>query len=69
VTDFDKGVELNPSYPYIYNDRGAAYAHKHENDRAIQDYDQAIRLDPNNALAFINQGIAYRYPFALRLVK
>src|SRR6266705_2307942 len=34
-----------------FQNRGAAYIAKGDNDRAIQDYGQAIRLDPGNANA------------------
>ena len=42
-----------------FNNRGVAYVHKEQYDRAIQDYDQAIRLNPNFASAFNNRGFAY----------
>jgi Flp pilus assembly protein TadD len=29
-----------------FNDRGVAYDHKGDHDRAITDYTEAIRLDP-----------------------
>jgi lipoprotein NlpI len=42
----------------LYFNRGIAYKHKGQYDRAIQDYDQAIRLNPRQAEAFSSRGTA-----------
>jgi len=39
--------------------RSAAYKHKGDYDRAIQDYDQALRLNPAYAAALYGRGLAY----------
>jgi tetratricopeptide (TPR) repeat protein len=43
-----------------FNNRGNAYAHNGNHDRAIRDYDEAIRLNPGYAAAFYDRGLAYR---------
>jgi tetratricopeptide (TPR) repeat protein len=43
-----------------YNNRGYAYSHKGDLDRAIADYSEAIRIDPVDADAFTSRGVAYR---------
>src|SRR5471032_1503416 len=40
--------------------RGLAYKHKGQLDRALEDYDEAIRLNPNYSTAYSNRGIAYK---------
>ncbi len=42
-----------------YSNRGLAYSHLKQFDRAIADYDRAIRLDPKDATAYSNRGVAY----------
>src|SRR6266404_1188228 len=44
-----------------YNNRGYAYSHKGDLDRAIADYSEAIRIDPKDAIAFNNRGSAYSH--------
>ncbi len=54
-----KAIELDPKYAFAYNNRGVAYAHKKEDDRAIEDYTKAIDLDPKFAIAYNGRGYAY----------
>jgi tetratricopeptide (TPR) repeat protein len=42
-----------------YNNRGIAWSHKKDYDRAIADFNEAIRLDPNDATAYNNRGWAW----------
>ena len=49
------------TYAVAYNNRGKAYNHKGDYDRAIADFDEAIRLDPKYVFAYNNRGNAYRY--------
>src|SRR5262249_48969062 len=48
-----------PTNAQAYLDRGAAYARKDDNDRAIADFNRAIQLDPKNAQAYIQRGGTY----------
>ena len=41
-------------------DRGTAYRHSGDDDRAIADFTEAIGLDPNRAEAYNNRGLAYQ---------
>ena len=47
--------------PTRTTNRGNAYYHKGDDDRAIADYSEAIRLDPKYAQAYFNRGIANLY--------
>lgn len=43
-----------------YYDRGTAYRHQGDPDRAIADFTQAVSLDPKRADAFNNRGLSYQ---------
>ena len=55
---YSAALRVRP-HPYVYNNRGLAYAFKGEYDRAIEDFDQAIELQPDLAVAYNNRGNAY----------
>src|SRR5215831_14700689 len=42
-----------------YFNRGLAYGHKGDFDRAIADYTQGIQLSPKESRAYTNRGLAY----------
>ena len=42
-----------------FHNRGLAYYHKKEYDRAIEDYDHAIRLGLKDSDSFYHRGLAY----------
>ncbi len=42
-----------------FKDRGRAYAHRRDYDRAIRDYTQAARLNPSDPNVFDGLGFAY----------
>ncbi|MDR3464315.1 MAG: tetratricopeptide repeat protein [Xanthobacteraceae bacterium] len=44
---------------WAYRDRGLAYSHAHDFDRAIADLEQSIKLDPKPAIAHLSLGNAY----------
>ncbi len=52
-------LKLDPKFTAGFVDRGNAYQHKGDYDRAMHDYDQAIKLDPKNAAAFTERGNTY----------
>lgn len=49
------------AYPAIeaYNNRGIAYAGKHQYEQAVLDYSRAIGLDPKFDKAYVNRGNAH----------
>jgi hypothetical protein len=49
----------NPKDVVAYHNRGDAYGHKGDIDRAISDYTKAIVLDPNYVPAYNSRGRAY----------
>jgi tetratricopeptide (TPR) repeat protein len=48
LTDFNKAVELDPTYAMALIDRGTAYDNKGDHAHAIADFDAAIKLDPKS---------------------
>jgi hypothetical protein len=53
------GRETRDNLVAALGNRGNAYAHTGQYDRAIEDYDQAIRLNPKEAQVFLTRGTAY----------
>jgi tetratricopeptide (TPR) repeat protein len=68
IAEFDKVLELNPSYSAAYLGRGNAHYEKAHQDafdklqleRAITDFKKAIELNPESALAYCHLGWAYQ---------
>ena len=58
IADLDKAISLAPSNPYLYYNRGNAYAAGSDFDKAIDDYNRAVELDPKMAEAYYNRGLA-----------
>jgi tetratricopeptide (TPR) repeat protein len=52
--------ESNRNRRIAYDNRGAAWHAKADNDRAIADYSEAIKINPKDALAYDNRGTAWR---------
>ena len=59
IRDFDRSIELNPTYSKPFNNRGVAYVRKHQYDGATDAFDRAIKLNPNYGEAFANRAGAY----------
>jgi tetratricopeptide (TPR) repeat protein len=59
ITACNSVLKDNSSDPEAYLSRGAEYARKNDQKRAIADYDQALQLNPQYALAYYNRGLAY----------
>ena len=66
---FNKAINLEPTQPFAYNNRGLAYYGEGKIDQAIADYNKSIKLDPNYILPILNKGNAFsrkkRYKDAL----
>src|SRR5262245_15177418 len=52
-------IKLNPKDAIAYHNRGEAFSHKGDVDRAIADYNKAIEFNPNYAPAYNSRGRAY----------
>jgi len=59
ISDFNKSIEINPSYAGAYNNRGLAYCNKGQYDQAISDYNKALEINPAYADAYYNRANAY----------
>lgn len=55
ITEFQKAVELDPSYDEAWNNLGNAHQRK-EPERAVQEYQKAVALKPQLALYHRNLG-------------
>jgi tetratricopeptide (TPR) repeat protein len=51
---------MNPKDADTYNNRGAAYQIKGENERAIADFSKALDIDPRLAKAYYNRAAGYQ---------
>ncbi len=56
---FNKAIELDPTNPMFYSNRGAAYGAKGGNDRAISDWTKALEINPKYSSAYYNRGRTY----------
>ena len=70
IQDFDKAIELNPSFAELYSNRGSTHSSRGKYHLAIRDYSQALQLNPTFAEACYNRGLVYwhqgEYDLALR---
>jgi tetratricopeptide (TPR) repeat protein len=60
VQDYDRAIELDPTFVAAYSSRALAYSNLEEYRQAVQDYDRAIKLDPTFIYAYRNRGWAYK---------
>jgi len=56
IRDYTLCINLDPSNPAAYNNRGNSFADLGQHELAFQDYDKAIELTPNNAIVYNNRG-------------
>jgi tetratricopeptide (TPR) repeat protein len=59
LADFERSIELNPSFAPVYNNRGNVLMAMGRLEEAIEDFSQAISLAPAYGAAFNNRGNAY----------
>ena len=57
IVDFDKSIELDPSYSPAFNNRGNAKKYLGDYAGAILDFDNAIKINPHYAIAYYNRGV------------
>jgi tetratricopeptide (TPR) repeat protein len=48
LADFDKAIELDPSYQWAIGQRGETYRQMGRFEQALADFDKAIELDPSD---------------------
>jgi len=53
--DYNYTIMLDPNYAEAYNNRGIAYLHEGQYDRAIEELTHAITLKPDLVIAFENR--------------
>ena len=56
LADFNKTIELNPTYAQAYYNRGIMKEKKDDLDGALADYDKTIELNSKDANAYTNRG-------------
>jgi tetratricopeptide (TPR) repeat protein len=59
ITEFERAVEMDPSYAAAYFNLGYAYERRDRIDDAITQYKKAIQLEPGNVLGLNNLGVIY----------
>ena len=59
VQQYTQQIQNNPNDAEAYYNRGLAYRHLNQYERAITDYTKAIQLNPNLAAVYYNRGVAY----------
>jgi tetratricopeptide (TPR) repeat protein len=60
IEDYNRAIEIRPSYAMAYNNRGNAYNGLGNYRQAIEDLDRAIEIRPSYAEAYNNRGNAYK---------
>ena len=59
LADYNKAIELNPTFADAYLNRGNVYYDQSELDKALTDYNKSIELNPEEPLAYRNRGQVY----------
>jgi len=60
IVQYDKAIELNPSFTSAWNNKGIALSRLKRYENAINCYDKAIEIDQNHANAWYNKAKAFR---------
>mmetsp|Transcript_5443 Transcript_5443/g.20326 ORF Transcript_5443/g.20326 Transcript_5443/m.20326 type:complete len:693 (-) Transcript_5443:121-2199(-) len=61
LKDFCKSIELDPTNPDVYNNRGALLVDLHRYEEALEDFNRSISLDSSCSVAFFNRGLAQNH--------
>jgi tetratricopeptide (TPR) repeat protein len=59
IADYDKAIDLDPSFYDAYVNRGVAFAEIRRIDRAIRDFEAAIAVAPSEPDAYYRRGSAF----------
>lgn len=57
--DLDRAIEIAPTFPDAYFNRGSAYLEVEDFRQSVADLDRAIELNPSDAVAYFNRALAY----------
>ncbi|HEX9905167.1 MAG TPA: caspase family protein, partial [Propylenella sp.] len=60
ITDYNRVIELQPTFVGGYINRGVAHVRQGDLNRGIIDFDRAIRLSPEDGSAHLGRGLAYQ---------
>ncbi len=61
LRDYDKVIEIDPTFPYSYYNRANIRCQQKDFNGALADYTKAIELNPDFAEAYFNRAIVYTY--------
>ena len=59
LADYEKAIDLDPSYDKTYNNRAIIFDKKGQTEEALADYDKAIALNPFFDKAYFNRALVY----------
>ena len=59
LASYERAINLKPTNPWTYSDRGRLYEQKGEKELALQDYNQALKLSPQSADLYYDRGYLY----------
>ena len=64
IIEYNKAIQIDPGFAFLYSGRGQAYYDKNEFDRAIKDFNEALQLNigGDNAqvsVTYMLRGITY----------
>ncbi len=59
ILEYNKALELDPTYAPAYYDRGLAYAQQQRHAEAIADFSEVIARNPQHADALYNRGLVH----------
>ena len=61
LRDYDKVIEIDPTFPYSYYNRANIRCEQKDFNGAVADYTKAIALNPDFAEAYFNRALVYTY--------
>jgi tetratricopeptide (TPR) repeat protein len=60
IADYNKVLEADPEFSFVYVERGLAYEKTGQYDRAIDDFSKALNFNPSDASCYYH--IMFRIP-------
>lgn len=59
LADYTRAIEIDPTNPSAYNNRGVVYYNKDNYELALEDYNRAIGINPEHIASYFNRGLIY----------